>query len=242
MIPYRSSLPSGDNLYLDSKGIPLSNDPQQLRWIAIMFGNLSAIFRHRPDVFVASNLCWYPVEGRPEIRLSPHVLVVFGRPKRERSSYRQWEEGGIPPTVVFEVLPSSYPAGPWYRVQDFYWEHGVEECYWYDPEENRLMAYTRVDGDFCRIRKPSGIVSARLGIRFDLSGSELALLQPDGRSFLTVEELAMSCARAEQRADEIGRQIGRLAELSRKARRGQASAEELRELEQLENQSSPPTA
>jgi hypothetical protein len=62
MIPYRSSLPSGDNLYLDSKGIPLSNDPQQLRWIAIMFGNLSAIFRHRPDVFVASNLCWYPVE------------------------------------------------------------------------------------------------------------------------------------------------------------------------------------
>ena len=31
-------------------------------------------------------------------------MVVFGRPKGRRGSYRQWEEDNIPPQVVFEIL------------------------------------------------------------------------------------------------------------------------------------------
>ncbi len=216
-------------------GSPVSGDTGQRRWIATLYANLAAIFRDRPDVFVAGNLLWYPVEGQPEVRSAPDVLVVFGRPKGDRGSYKQWEEGGVPPTVVFDVLSPEYPAWRWNEMLGFYDEHGVDECYWYDPNDRRLMPFVRIDGDMCRVRSANGFVSPRLGIRFGLSGPELAVFRPDGRPFLSVEELATSYAAAEQRA-------ARLAELGRKARHGQASAEELRELERLEDQSAPPPA
>jgi Uma2 family endonuclease len=31
-------------------------------------------------------------------------MVVFGRPKGDRGSYKQWEENNIIPQVVFEIL------------------------------------------------------------------------------------------------------------------------------------------
>ena len=42
---------------------------------------------------------------------APDAMVVFGRPKGYRGSYRQWEEAGIGPQVVFEVLsPGNRPS------------------------------------------------------------------------------------------------------------------------------------
>jgi hypothetical protein len=125
----------------------------------------------------------------------------------------------------------------------FYEEYGVEEYYEYDPDNNHLIIYVR-QGEMLRRQRPvSGFVSPRLGIRFDLSGDELVVLRPDGRRFLTFEELEAERARereqrqaAEQRAEAAERRAARLAELSRKARRQQASPEELAELERLEEQ------
>ena len=62
-------------------------------------------------MFVAGDLLWYPVEGKPSIRTAPDVMVVFGRPKGDRGSYKQWEEDGIAPQVVFEVLSPGNRAG-----------------------------------------------------------------------------------------------------------------------------------
>src|SRR6266481_5332706 len=87
--------------YPESDGKPMADNTKQLRWIVVLFGNLSALFRDRQDVFVAANLFWYPVEGENEVRAAPDVLVVFGRPKGDRGSYRQWEEDNVPMTVVF---------------------------------------------------------------------------------------------------------------------------------------------
>jgi hypothetical protein len=62
-------------------------------WLSyFLAANLSLLFESRPDVFVAGNLLWYAVAGNPRRRVSPDVLVVFGRPKGHRGSYRQWEE------------------------------------------------------------------------------------------------------------------------------------------------------
>jgi Uma2 family endonuclease len=60
--------------------------------------------RSRPNIFVAGDLLWYPVEGHPEIRVAPNVLVAFDRPKGDRGSYRQWQEDNVDPQVVFEIL------------------------------------------------------------------------------------------------------------------------------------------
>jgi Uma2 family endonuclease len=71
---------------------------------------MEILFADRSDVFVAGDLLWYPVPDRRETGpIAPDVLVAFGRPKGRRGSYRQWEENGIAPQVVFEVLsPSNF--------------------------------------------------------------------------------------------------------------------------------------
>ena len=61
---------------------------------------------------------------------------------------------------------------------------------------------------------------------------------PDGRRFLTFEELDADRAQLQRRAERLQAQAARLAELSRKARQQQASPEELAELERLETEMS----
>src|SRR4051812_37685670 len=89
-------------VYPESDGEPMADNTLQWDWIATIKTNLEDLFRDRPDVFVAGDLLWYPVEGRPEIRAAPDAMVAFGRPRGHRRSYLQWKEGGIAPQVVFE--------------------------------------------------------------------------------------------------------------------------------------------
>ncbi len=102
---------AGSIFYPETDGQPLSENTRQFRWIMVLAGNLAALFRARPDVFVCGNQFWYPVEGHPDLQASPDVYAVFGRPKGDRSSYRQWEEDNVPLTVVFEILsPGNTPS------------------------------------------------------------------------------------------------------------------------------------
>ncbi len=39
--------------------------------------------------------------------VAPDVMVVFGRPKGRRGSYKQWQEDNIAPQVVFAILSPS---------------------------------------------------------------------------------------------------------------------------------------
>jgi Uma2 family endonuclease len=234
-------------VYPESDGLPISDNTKQFRWIVVLYGNLAALFRDIADIFVGGNQNWYPVEGHPEVCVALDVYVVFGRPKGDRGSYQQWEEGDIPLTVVFEILSPGNTHDEMIDKFAFYEEYGVEEYYIYNPDTNRLWIYTRRGTTLALVRPVAGFVSPRLKIRFDLSGRELVVYGPDGRQFLTFEELAaerMAEQRqrvaAEQRADQAERRAARLAELGRKARHQQATAEELAELERLEQQE-PPT-
>jgi hypothetical protein len=130
------------------------------------------------------------VEGKADIKPAPDVLVIFGRPKTDRGSYRQGEEGNIPITVVIEILS---PGNNSMEMDDqlaFYEEHGVEEYYHYDPEGNRLKIFLRRGDVLRRTRVVAGFSSPRLGIRFAFSGPGMVVYDPDGRRFLTFEELA----------------------------------------------------
>ena len=95
-------------VYPETDDEPMAENTIQYQWIVTIKEGLEGVFESRPDVFVAADLFWYPVEGGSETRAAPDVMVVFGRPKGHRRSYMQWEEDGIPPEVVFEILsPSS---------------------------------------------------------------------------------------------------------------------------------------
>jgi Uma2 family endonuclease len=225
LIPPRPTSP----IYPESDGKPMADNTKQCRWIFVLFGNIAALFRDMLDVFVAADLFWYPVEGDLDEVTVPDVLVVFGRPKGDRGSYKQWEEDNVPVIVAFEVLS---PSNTYMEMTDkhlFYEDHGVEEYYVYDPDANRLNVYLR-KGDMLRpVRPVNGFVSPRLGIRFDLTGPEMVVFGPDRNRFLSFEELTALLEQSQRRA-------ARMAELGRKARRQQATPEELQELERLEDE------
>jgi len=167
----------------------MADNTLQFQWIFTIKEGTESVFLDDPNVFVAGDLLWYPVEGKPKIRAAPDTLVVFGRPKGYRGSYIQFKEDGIPPQVVIEVLsPGNLPKEMTKKFR-FYKKYGVEEYYIYDPHKIKLTGYQRHDGKLKAIPEMNGWVSPRLGVRFDLSGPELKLFGPDGQPFLTYQEL-----------------------------------------------------
>ncbi len=119
-------------IYPDSDGQPLADNTLQFRWITTIKTNLDWLFREQSDVFVAGDLLWYPVENDNKLRQAPDIMVVFGRPKGERGSYRQWLENNISPQVVFEILSLGNTLTERSKKQLFYDRYGVEEYYLYD--------------------------------------------------------------------------------------------------------------
>jgi Uma2 family endonuclease len=175
--------------YPETDGQPMGDSTIQIRWILKLFTGVDGVFLHQPDVFVAANLFWYPVQGSPSIVTAPDVLVAFGRPKGDRSSYKQWAESGIAPQVVFEVLSLSNTPGEMEDKFDFYQRYGVEEYYIYDPFDVTLQGFRRSKDRLGPIARMKNYTSPRLGIRFDLSGPELQVFRPDGEPFRTHQEL-----------------------------------------------------
>lgn len=226
--------------YPDSDGMPIADNTLQFKWIVLIKENLDAAFRHDPGVFVAGDLLWYAVQGDPKIRMAPDALVAFGRPRGYRGSYKQWEEGGIAPQVVFEVLsPGNRPAAMGLKFE-FYQKYGVEEYYIYDPDDGSLIGYRRVGGVLQKIPSMVGYTSPRLGIRFEPGEGpdNLTIIGPDGERFRTYQEILdqrdaerLRAAEAERRSAEAER---RSAEAEEQAeahrRRAEMLAAKLREL------------
>ena len=229
--------------YPDSDGQPMAENTKQYRWIVTIKEGIDSVFRDDALVFVAADLFWYPVEGDPTIRVAPDTLVVFGRPKGDRSSYLQWQEGGIAPQVVFEVLSPGNRPGEMRQKLEFYDQYGVEEYYLYDPDANELRGWTREGGGLRELEETRGWLSPRLGIRFDWSEDGLALVRPDGRVFETFEELDRRAEAERRRADgerrraEAERQRAEAEQRRAEAERERAEVEQRRaEAERLNAQ------
>ena len=153
-------------------------------------------------------------------------MVVLGRPKRERGSYKQWEEDGIAPQVVFEVLSPGNRLDEMLRKFRFYEKYVVEEYYIYNPDDGSLLGWRRRDGGLEEITEMNGYVSQRLRIRFEPGEgpNNLRIIGADGQPFLTHQEL-MEQAEAERQRAEAERQR---AEAERQ--RAERLAAKLREL------------
>ena len=142
---------------------------------------------------------------------APDGLVVFGRPKGDRGSYRQWVEGDIPPQVVFEILSPNNTAVEMARKLMFYQQYGVEEYSQYDPDTNELMGSCRSEDRLVEIQDLQTWSSPRLGIRFELSEDILTIFNSEGEPFLTPVELDRQRREERQRAEDERQRADRLA-------------------------------
>ncbi len=150
MVSQLESPSQSEVIYPDSDGQPMANNTTQFRWIVVIQQNSDWLFADDPNVFVAGDLFWYPVQEKPNMVNAPDIMVVFGRPKSDslrdsfaviapcyanasRGSYQQWNEGNIAPQVVFEILSPSNRQDEMDRKLLFYERYAVKEYYIYDP-------------------------------------------------------------------------------------------------------------
>jgi Uma2 family endonuclease len=215
---------AGNILYPESDGLPVANNTEHLDWITYLHHGLTEHFRDDPQVFVASDLFWYPVEGNPSVRFAPDVMVVFGVPKGRRGSYRQWNEGGIAPQVVFEILSPGNTVQEMLSKQAFYSAFGVEEYFVYDCEHHHLQIWLR-SGSGPGLQpvpedRTEGWTSPRLRMRFWVHSEDgLTVELPDGTAMESYAQVA-----ARRRQAEAARAAAEAARTEAEAARAKAEA------------------
>ncbi|MCU0541111.1 MAG: Uma2 family endonuclease [Oscillatoriaceae cyanobacterium Prado104] len=218
-------------VYPEDDGNPMSENTKQFQLIMRIQGGIDALFKDNPHVFVAGDLLWYPVEGNDKTRQAPDIMVVFGRPKGDRGSYKQWLEDNIAPQVVFEIISPGNRMKAMFKLFNFYQKYGVEEYYVYDPVDNELMGWLRTDGELNYIESIEGWVSPQLQVRFETVSGELEIYQPDGQKFLSYVELSRQKELTQQQIEltqqqmELERQEKELAQ-----QKADRLAQKLREL------------
>jgi Uma2 family endonuclease len=226
---------------------------------------LQRFFEHVLRVCISGNLLMFYDRGNLRRHVSPDVFVVRGVKKRERENYLVWEEKKAP-QVVIELTSSSTRREDQRTKFNLYQNVlKVREYFLFDPFgdylDPPLQGYRLHKGVYRPIqRRQNRLPSQVLGLHLEANGPSLRLWDPQtGTWVLTpaefeaqarqrAEQAEQRADQAEQRADqatqeadEALRRVARLGELSRKARRGLASPEELAELEQLEESQLPPT-
>jgi Uma2 family endonuclease len=225
-----SQLPKPAVIYPDSDGQPMSDNTLQFSWIVKIKENLEILFAENPDVFVAGDLLWYPVEGNSKIRRAPDAMTAFGRPKGYRGSYQQWQEGGIAPQVVFEVLSPGNRLAEMTAKFEFYNRYGVEEYYIYDPGKVDFAGWLRQEGMLQGIINIAGWVSPRLGVRFEL-GEELEIYTPTNKLFLSPLEIAQRSEQLEIEANQAKLEVSQERDRANAAEQENAALKaKLREL------------
>jgi Uma2 family endonuclease len=193
--------------YPSSDGESMADSTIQYQWITTIKGGCDAIFINDENVFIAGDLLWYPVEGITTISQAPDVMVVLGRPKKSRKSYRQWLENNIAPQVVFEVRSENDYQTKMNKKLKFYQRYGVEEYYLYDPAVQDLSGWLRNNGELEVIDPMIGWISPRLGVRFELGDNGLELYSPAGEKFVDYVELYQQKEQEKQRAERLAAQL-----------------------------------
>ncbi len=119
----------------DSDGVELlapeaetvPEDTEHERTVDGLLVGLRGRYAHRDDVQVFGRLAWFPVRENTRVRLDPDVMVVIGRPPGRRSSYRAWDEDGVAPTVIIEVVSRNDTDGDYADRLELARAHGAEE-------------------------------------------------------------------------------------------------------------------
>jgi Uma2 family endonuclease len=218
-------------IYPSSDGQPMAESTIQYKLIVKIKEGCESLFKDDPNVFVAADLLWYPVEGRIDISQAPDTMVVFGRPKGDRPSYIQYREDNIGPQVVFEIRSHNDSNIKMNKKLSFYQRHKVEEYYLYDPQRNELEGWQRVEGHLEVIEPMEGWISPRLGVRFELGEDGLKIYRPNGEKFLSYAELEeerlLDRQRLQQESQRAEQEFQRAEQESQRAEQANKIAQRL---------------
>lgn len=223
-------------IYPDSDGKPMAETDIHRNEMINLLAMLEYHYRNEPTVYVSGNIFLYYEEGNTNEKVSPDVLVALGVGRKERRTYKTWEEGKVP-DVIIEVTSSSTRYEDMYAKQELYRQLGVREYYLYDPTGDYLpellQAYHLKEGNYHPVPAKRGRWrSPSLGLELKMEEGRLRLYHPKtGERLLTPAEQAEARAAAEaEREREARARKAAEAGREREARARKAAEDEVKRL------------
>ncbi len=232
--------PEEEKLFPSSDGRPMADNTWQARAMTQTHACLEQHFRHRQDVAVYIDLLVYYIDGGKTKSVAPDVFVKFGCEKRDRMTFKVWEEAG-PPDFVLEVASPTNVQNDLAGKNRIYARMGVREYWMFDPMgsllDPRLQGFELVDGSYreLEVLDRPGVDSARyspvLDLEFHLRGDRLRIWDPRTAEFLRTLRDAARAAREAERVfhEEARRRIAAERVFHEEARRRRAAERKLRE-------------
>ncbi len=229
-----------ERLYPSTDGVEMGESNQHYDFMTFLCEN----FRHvltKQTASVHANLYWYPLEGQSHIRRAPDVMVIMGCEFRaNRSSYAQALEGGVPATVVMEILSRSNTEGTMEERREWYEKYGVSEYYQIDDIGGHITVWLLVDGSFVEQVGITSFTSPATGVHFDWTDG-IQITTPSGKPFQTALEIrherdkaAREARKQEKRANKAEQELEEteqeLEEAKQRAEIAQKRADELQRL------------
>lgn len=223
------------DLYPESDGKPMADTDLHTLAIIKLRQILENYLAQRLDAYVSGNLMMYDVEGPGRTAVSPDILVSFGVGKKNRRTYKVWEEGK-PPDFVMEFASRRTFRNDLTEKMSLYASMGISEYFLYDVDRrylpSPLIGFRLVGGTYVEIPRnvDGSISSATLGGSFHLLDEGLGIYDTAADRWLqTPAEIATERAEhAEQRVKQEAAARQREA-----AARQQAEAEASRLREEL---------
>ncbi len=165
-------------VYPESDDKPMAETDKHRKLMIDCIQMLEHHFQDVNDAYVSGNLMMYYEEGNPRKSVSPDVFVVFGVSKKDRRTYRVWEEGHAPDFVLELASRSTYRQDLTAKRELYASVLGVREYYIYDPYGEvspSFLGYRLVDGVYEEIgfvngRLPSLVLGLELGERDGVLG------------------------------------------------------------------------
>jgi Uma2 family endonuclease len=173
--------------YPESDGQPMGETDFHRKEMSDLINALDDRYRELADIYVAGNLFLYYLEGDRRAVVCPDVFLVQGVPKRQRRTYKLWEEEGRAPSFVIEVT-SLHTRDEDLRDKNLrdkkkkYEMLGVEEYFLHDPFGEYLspvlQGFRLVEGRYRPLSpSPDGsLISNVTGLRLRPEGQRLRLI------------------------------------------------------------------
>ena len=186
----------GEIYYPESDGEPMAETDIHAKLLTYLRDALQAFFAASEEVYVTGNIMFYYVEGNPTEVISPDVMVCFGIPKGDRTSYKTWEESDVVPSVIIEIASRSTWKKDRIEKRELYESLGVKEYYIFNPQYPKslpaFMAFRLKAERLDSVTIENGrIGSDILGLELVDTGETLRLLNPNTGEFLKdFEELS----------------------------------------------------
>jgi Uma2 family endonuclease len=207
--------------YPDEDGKPMAEGDLQRKCLVYITTVLEIYFQKRPDVYVAGNLFIYYEKGYPESVVAPDVFVVFGVEKRDRRSYKTWEENDKTPNFVLEITSKATRSKDQGAKKGIYAFLGVREYFQYDPTGDylnpQLQGLRLVENNYFPVATNTladgtvSLPSEVLGLELRLEAGKLRFYDSaTDKTLLTHEEEANARKAAEEKAQRLAAKLREL--------------------------------